>query len=33
MARHLNVSCDFGTAYLVCDIPRDVIEVVIKIKT
>ena len=32
MARHLNVNCDFSTGYLVCDIPRDTIEVKIKIK-
>ena len=33
MARHLNVNCNFSTGYLVCDIPRDAIEVKIKIKT
>ena len=33
MARRLNVSCDFSTGYLVCDIHRDTIEVKIKIKT
>ena len=33
MGRHLNASCDFNSGYLVCDIPRDTIEVKLKIKT
>ena len=33
MGRHLNASCDFNTGYVVCDIPRDTIEVKLKIKT
>ena len=33
MTRYLNVNCDFSTGYLVCDIPRDTIQVKIKIKT
>ena len=33
MARHLNINSDFSIGYSVCDIPRDTIEVKIKIKT
>ena len=33
MGGHLNASCDFNTRYLVCDIPRDTVEVKLKIKT
>ena len=33
MARDLNASCDFGNIYLVCDILKNVVEVVIQVKT
>ena len=32
MARHLNTNCDFTSGFFVCDIPRDAIQVVLKIK-
>ena len=32
MARHLSSYCNFTSGFLVCDIPRDVIQVVLKIK-
>ena len=33
MARHLNTNCDFTSGFFVCDIPRDAMQVVLKIKT
>ena len=33
MARHLNTNCDFNAGFLMSDIPRDTIQVVLKIRT
>ena len=33
MARQLNKNCDFGAGFLMSDIPRDTLQVVLKIKT
>ena len=33
MARQLNANCNFKTGYLICDIPDNTMEVVVKIKT
>ena len=33
MARQLNVTCNFYLGYLICDIPDNMVEVVVKIKT
>ena len=33
MTRHLNTNCNFTSRFLVCDIPSDVIQVVLKMKT
>ena len=33
MARHLNINCDITSDFFVCDIPRDAIQVVLKIRT
>ena len=33
MAKHLNVNCDYNSGFLVCDILRDVFQIVLKIKT
>ena len=33
MERHLNINCDFHSGFLMSDIPRDTILVVLKIKT
>ena len=33
MARQLNATCNFNMGYLICDIPDNTIEVVVKIKT
>ena len=33
MAGHLNTNCDFNSGFFVCDIPRDAIQVSLKIKT
>ena len=33
MARHLNTNCDFNAGFLMSDIPRDAIQVVLKLKT
>ena len=32
MARQLNATCNFSTRYLICDIPNNTIEEVVKIK-
>ena len=33
MERQLNTSCNFNTGYIICDIPDNTMEVVVKIKT
>ena len=33
MARQLNTSCNFNTRHLICNIPDNMMEVVVKIKT
>ena len=33
MAGHLNTNCDFNSGFFLCNIPRDTIQVVLKIKT
>ena len=33
MARHLNATCNFTIGYLICDIPDNTLEIVVKIKT
>ena len=32
MAHQLNASCNFNLGYLICDIPDNTVEVVVKIK-
>ena len=33
MARQLNVTSNFNTGYLICNIPDNTVEIVVKIKT